>query len=156
MKSTLDLRPMFHRLEERIQAHVQLCWLALLLIRVVEIAASDTWRNVRDELQRMHLVTLATPEGTVAQRSLTTPGQRRILAALGPPRAAPLLRLHARRGLIEGRRTPGAAGWAVDTRLTLPRRPLLPAQAPFSGLPCTHQLRNSGRCTTRYPAKQSD
>jgi hypothetical protein len=85
MKSTLDLRPVYHRLKERIHAHVQLCWLALLLIRVIEIAASDTWRNVRDELQRMHLVTLATPEGTVAQRSLATPGQRKILAALELP-----------------------------------------------------------------------
>ena len=37
----------------------------------------------------MHLVTLATSAGTVAQRSLTTPGQRAVLAALKlaePPR----------------------------------------------------------------------
>ena len=27
---------MFHRLEDRIRAHVLLCWLALLLIRTVE------------------------------------------------------------------------------------------------------------------------
>jgi hypothetical protein len=33
----------------------------------------------------MHLVTLATPHGTVAQRSLTTPGQRTVLAALDLP-----------------------------------------------------------------------
>jgi transposase len=36
MKSVLDLRPVYHRLEERIRAHVLLCWLALLLIRVAE------------------------------------------------------------------------------------------------------------------------
>jgi len=85
MKSTLDLRPVYHRLEDRIRAHVQLCWLALLLIRVIETTASDTWRNVRDELERMHLVSMQTPDGTVAQRSLTTPGQRAILAKLGLP-----------------------------------------------------------------------
>ena len=34
MKSVLDLRPVYHRLEERIRAHVLLCWLALLLVRV--------------------------------------------------------------------------------------------------------------------------
>jgi hypothetical protein len=33
----------------------------------------------------MHLVTLATDHGTVAQRSLTTPGQRAILAGLELP-----------------------------------------------------------------------
>ena len=30
MKSTLDLRPVYHRREERIRAHVDLCWLAPL------------------------------------------------------------------------------------------------------------------------------
>ena len=36
LKSTLDLRPVYHRLEERIRAHVLVCWLALLLIRIAE------------------------------------------------------------------------------------------------------------------------
>ena len=82
MKGALGLRPVFHHREDRIRAHVQLCWLALLLIRVVENATNDTWRNVRDELERMHLITLATADGQVAQRSATTPGQKTILTAL--------------------------------------------------------------------------
>jgi hypothetical protein len=40
-----------------------LCWLALLLLRVVENATGDTWRNIRHERDRMHLVTLATADG---------------------------------------------------------------------------------------------
>jgi Transposase DDE domain len=82
MKGALRLRPVFHHREDRIRAHVQLCWLALLLIRVTENAAGDTWRNIRHELDRMHLVTLATADGRVAQRSVTTDGQRAILHAL--------------------------------------------------------------------------
>ena len=85
MKSTLGLRPVFHYREDRIRAHVQLCWLALLLIRVIENAACDTWRNLANELDRMHLITLATEHGTVAQRSTSTPGQKKILAALELP-----------------------------------------------------------------------
>jgi Transposase DDE domain len=85
LKSTIDLRPVYHRREDRIQAHVQLCWLALLLLRVAETATRDTWRNLRNELDRMHLVTLATSEGTVAQRTELTHGQRRILKALELP-----------------------------------------------------------------------
>ena len=85
MKGALGLRPVFHYREDRIRAHVQLCWLALLLLRVVENATGDTWRNVRHELDRMHLVTLATADGQVAQRSATTPGQKTILAALELP-----------------------------------------------------------------------
>jgi Transposase DDE domain len=85
MKGALRLRPVFHYREDRIRAHVQLCWLALLLIRVAENAAGDTWRNIRHELDRMHLVTLATADGRAAQRSLTTPGQQVILHALDLP-----------------------------------------------------------------------
>ena len=82
MKGALRLRPVCHYREDRIRAHVQLCWLALLLIRVAENATSDTWRNIRHELDRMHLVTLATADGRVAQRSVATPGQQAILHAL--------------------------------------------------------------------------
>ena len=41
-KSILDLRPVHHRLEDRIRAHVILCWLALLLIRIIETTTGDT------------------------------------------------------------------------------------------------------------------
>jgi hypothetical protein len=63
--------------------------LALLLIRVAENATTDTWRNLRHELDRMHLVILATPDGHVAQRPAATPGQQHILRGLdmpGPPK----------------------------------------------------------------------
>ena len=54
-------------------------------LRVAETEVGDTWRNIRDELDRMHLVTLATSEGTAAQRTELTPAQRRILKALDLP-----------------------------------------------------------------------
>ncbi|MDF1597875.1 MAG: IS1634 family transposase [Acidimicrobiia bacterium] len=83
MKSTLDLRPVYHRLEGRIRAHVLLCWLALLLIRLAETATGDTWRNLRHQLDRMHLGLFAGPAGHVLQRTETTPGQAAIFKALG-------------------------------------------------------------------------
>jgi hypothetical protein len=64
---------------------VQLCWLALLLMRTAELSTGDTWRNLRDELDRLHLVTMATAEGHVAQRSQLTDSQRDILTALQLP-----------------------------------------------------------------------
>lgn len=85
MKGALRLRPVFHHREDRIRAHVQLCWLALLLIRVAETRTGDTWRTLRAELDRMALVTLATPDGQVAQRSTLTAGHKTILTALGLP-----------------------------------------------------------------------
>ncbi len=88
MKGALRLRPVFHHREDRIRAHIQLCWLALLLIRVVETTVGDTWRNTRHELDRIALVTLATDHGRVAQRSALTTGHQTILAALGLPEPA--------------------------------------------------------------------
>ena len=84
-KTSLGLRPVYHHREDRIRAHVQLCWLALLLIRVAETRTGDTWRNLHHELDRMHLVTFATTDGRVAQRSATTGDQKTILAALDLP-----------------------------------------------------------------------
>ncbi|MQA17572.1 MAG: hypothetical protein GEV09_26840 [Pseudonocardiaceae bacterium] len=44
-----------------------------------------TWRNLSHELDRMALVTLATGDGHVAQRSALTTGHKTILAALELP-----------------------------------------------------------------------
>ncbi len=85
----MNIRPVYHRREDRIRAHVQLCWLALLVLRVAEIEVGDTWRNIRNELDRMHLVTMTTSQGTVSQRSELTTAQQRILGRLQlatPPR----------------------------------------------------------------------
>jgi transposase len=87
-KGALGLRPVFHYREDRIRAHIQLCWLALLLLRVIENATGDTWRNLRHELDRLHLVTLATNHGRVAQRTALTAGHKAILTALNLPEPA--------------------------------------------------------------------
>jgi hypothetical protein len=93
MKSTLELRPVYHRLQDRIRAHVLLCWLALLLIRLAETATGDTWRNLRHELDRMHLGHFTGSAGHVLQRTETTPGQAAIFRALGVAEPKRFLRI---------------------------------------------------------------
>lgn len=88
LKHELDLRPMYHRLEERIRAHVLLCWLALLLIRVAENQTEETWRRLRAKLQRMHLGEYRGPHGRVLRRTETTPYQQGVFKALGIPEPA--------------------------------------------------------------------
>ncbi len=65
MKSTLDMRPVFHWAPHRIHAHVAISVLSLLLERTVEHACNDTWRNVSDRLRRIQLAQLSSPHGTV-------------------------------------------------------------------------------------------
>ena len=59
LKTQLLLRPVFHRLEHRIRAHVLICWLALLLTRVAERGSGQTWRTINRQLGRITQVTLA-------------------------------------------------------------------------------------------------
>jgi hypothetical protein len=85
MKQILDLRPVYHRLEDRIRAHVVLCWLALLLIRVAETTTGQTWASMRRELHRLHAVTFTGPTGTFRQRTDPTKPQLDLYAQLGLP-----------------------------------------------------------------------
>jgi transposase len=85
LKSTLLLRPVFHRLEHRIRAHVLLCWLALLLIRVAERRTSLTWRRIAIELGRIHAVTLTGSTGTAVHTTPLTTTQAGILRACQVP-----------------------------------------------------------------------
>jgi hypothetical protein len=89
MKQVIDLRPVFHRKEQRIRAHVLLCWLALLLARIAETSTGQTWPTLRRELDRITLGTFTGPAGTFQQRTEITKAQRDLLHALqiqAPPR----------------------------------------------------------------------
>lgn len=85
MKQIIDLRPVYHRIEKRIRAHVLLCWLALLLIRIAETRTATTWPTLRDELQRLHLGTFTGPAGSFRQRTELSPTQKKILDTLSLP-----------------------------------------------------------------------
>jgi hypothetical protein len=85
MKTTLDLRPVYHRLDERIRAHVLLCWLALLLIRVAERRTGLPWPRINTELGRIHQVTLSGPAGSLKQTTRLTDTQAKLFKDCGVP-----------------------------------------------------------------------
>lgn len=64
-----------------------ICLLALLLIRIAERETGETWRRLRNKLERLKLVTLAGPAGTVCQTTPLSERQRAILnqLAVEPP-----------------------------------------------------------------------
>ena len=89
MKQVIDLRPVYHRKEERIRAHVILCWLALLLARIAENTTGNTSPELRRQLDRIAVGTFTGPAGTFRQRTEITGTQQDILTRLGidpPPR----------------------------------------------------------------------
>jgi hypothetical protein len=85
LKQIIDLRPVYHRKEERIRAHVILCWLALLLIRIAETTTGTTWNKITGELDLLSLGTFTGPAGTFRQTAELTKTQRDLLAKLNLP-----------------------------------------------------------------------
>jgi hypothetical protein len=61
------------------------CWLALLLIRIIETTCHDTRPNLRRQLERLHVGTFTGPAGTFRQCTEITKAQHAILAALDIP-----------------------------------------------------------------------
>lgn len=91
-KGTLEMRPMFHFTERRIEAHVCLCFVALKvykeferLLRVIEFEMSVD--KVLDIAKTLSTITIALPNGeTVVKTLFLTPDQKLIepvFAALG-------------------------------------------------------------------------
>lgn len=82
LKTNLELRPVYHTKDERIRAHVLLCWLALLLVRVAEHETGLTWTRLRDEMERLHVGEFVSKDGRILQRTELTKAQHNILKKL--------------------------------------------------------------------------
>jgi transposase len=81
----LRIRPVFHYRPWRIQAHVTLSVLALLLERVVEIRTGDTWRNVAAQLATIKVVEYERGPARVQQTTELRPDVIALLSKLGVP-----------------------------------------------------------------------
>jgi hypothetical protein len=82
LKSGLRLRPVFHWCPWRIQAHVSLTVLALLIERVAEIRCGDTWRNILDQLKTLKIVEYERDGVRVRQTTEPRPEVERLLELL--------------------------------------------------------------------------
>nr|WP_067832656.1 hypothetical protein [Nocardia lijiangensis] len=92
-ESVLDLRPVYHRLEEHIRAHVILCWLTLLLVRIAETRTGTAWLAIRRELDRLHIGTFAGPAGTFRRLTYPTKSQRDLLTRHSAPTPKQIIEL---------------------------------------------------------------
>jgi transposase len=97
LKHVVDIRPVYQRLEDRIRAHVLLCWLAMLLIRVAENESGWTWHRMLQELGKLEVGIHRTRSGEVWQTNRPTGELEALFKALElklPPRylALPALR----------------------------------------------------------------
>jgi hypothetical protein len=85
LKGTLALRPVFHRKDERIRAHVLICFLALVIIRVAETRTAETWRTLRAELSEIRQGHFRSRDGEFTQTTELTARQRDLHSTLEIP-----------------------------------------------------------------------
>lgn len=91
MKSGLRTRPVFHWTPHRLCAHISLCVLALLLQRVAERRAGDTWRNILAQLDAVKVIDYERGAAHVRQ---TTEIRSQVADLLRRLEIAPPPRLH--------------------------------------------------------------
>lgn len=82
MKHLIDIRPVYHRLPDRIRAHVLLCWLGMLLIRVAEDETAQTWFQLKKSLATLQLGIHKTRAGEVWQTGSLRPELKQVMKKL--------------------------------------------------------------------------
>ena len=95
LKNGVDIRPVYHRLDKRIRAHVTLCILAYFLERVVEIETKQPFEQVRKQLMRLRAVELKFDKQTAWETTALSAEVKQIFKDLKiplPPRLLPMSR----------------------------------------------------------------
>ena len=95
LKGTLDMRPVFHRKETRVETHIFLCVLAYHLQAAIEHLLQEagdhtSWETLRDELSTHHVATVVMPTAdgrklAIRRGSIPEQRPREIYRLLGMP-----------------------------------------------------------------------
>jgi transposase len=95
LKSDIEIGPVYHRLPQRIRAHALVCFLALILYRVMRMRLKANKREespsrLLEQLQRIHQQTVHTADGqTIHGLTDMTPAQKSLFTALELPAPTP-------------------------------------------------------------------
>ena len=95
LKSDIEIGPVYHRLPQRIRAHALVCFMALILYRVMRMRLKANQREespsrLLEQLQRIHQQTVRTKDGsTVHGLTEMTPQQKSLFTALKLPAPTP-------------------------------------------------------------------
>lgn len=95
LKSDIEIGPVYHRLPQRIRAHALVCFMALILYRVMRMRLKANQREespsrLIEQLQRIQQQTVKTADGqTLHGLTDITPAQKSLFAALHLPAPTP-------------------------------------------------------------------
>ena len=81
-RTQIKLTPMFHWVPRRIETHVRICVLALLIERVAEIACQQPWSQIRRQLQTLQVTEFFSLKHRFFRRNELTPEVSQMLKTL--------------------------------------------------------------------------
>jgi transposase len=88
LKCDIEIGPVYHRLPQRIRSHALVCFMALILCRVMRMRLAAAKRSespatLLEQLRRIHQQTVQTMDGrTLSGLTEMTPAQKSLFAAL--------------------------------------------------------------------------
>ncbi len=85
-RTQVKIMPVYHWLPRRIEAHVKICVLALLLERMMEHQSGKPWSRIRSILARIQATEFATSDHIFYQLNELPKGAAGLLKSLGIPR----------------------------------------------------------------------
>jgi transposase len=88
LKSTLDIRPVYHWSERRIRGHIMMCFLSFYLMRVMQKILQDclielSHEEIMDNLNEIRLIEMQTEGRKILMRTEIEGINNKILRALG-------------------------------------------------------------------------
>jgi transposase len=84
-RTQVKLEPVYHRLSRRLEAHVKVCVMALLIERVAELACEQPWSRIRPVLARLQATEVHTSSHLFFKRNEASPELRNMLKKLAIP-----------------------------------------------------------------------
>ncbi len=84
-RTQIKMTPMFHWVPRRIETHVRICVLALLIERVAEIACQQPWSQIRRKLQTLQVTEFFSLKHRFFRRNELTPELSQMLKILDIP-----------------------------------------------------------------------
>lgn len=84
-RTRLKLEPVYHRLSRRIEAHVKICVMALLIERVAELAYGQSWSQLRHLLSELQATEFHTSSHLFFRRNEASPELLNVLKKLAIP-----------------------------------------------------------------------
>jgi len=95
------MSPMYHWVPRRIEAHIRICVLALLIQRAMEIGGGKSWHQIRKELRGLQTSEYRTGSHQFFRRNEVSEAVKKELEILGIPIPKNVLGVNPLRGSDE-------------------------------------------------------